>query len=52
MKLVDSNDVIVPIGQQGEICIRGWAVFKEYINDPELTEQAKSYKHNGWYHFG
>ncbi|XP_053397937.1 uncharacterized protein LOC123552450 isoform X2 [Mercenaria mercenaria] len=52
IKLVDSNNVIVPIGEQGEICIRGWTVFKEYLNDQQLTSQAKDLSKNGWYHYG
>ncbi|KAL4232985.1 hypothetical protein ACF0H5_007672 [Mactra antiquata] len=52
VKLVNDKDQVVPIGEQGEICVRGWAVFKGYYNDDNLTSQAKSLDKNGWYHYG
>jgi fatty-acyl-CoA synthase len=52
IKLVDSNNVVVPIGEQGELCVRGWTVFKQYLHDEELTTRAKDISKNGWYHYG
>jgi acyl-CoA synthetase (AMP-forming)/AMP-acid ligase II len=49
LKIVDENDEEVPIGQTGEICIKGPTVFKEYFNKPEATAEAIK---NGWFHTG
>ena len=49
MKVVDENDVEVPDGTEGEICIRGANVAIGYHKLPEL--QAQKFR-NGWYHSG
>jgi crotonobetaine/carnitine-CoA ligase len=55
VKLVDENDQEVPVGTQGEMCIRHSAatprkgVFSGYINDPAATEHAWR---GGWFHTG
>lgn len=49
MKVVDENDMEVPDGTEGEICIRGANVAIGYHNLPEL--QALRFR-NGWYHCG
>lgn len=49
MKVVDDNDVEVPDGGEGEICIRGANVAIGYHKLPEL--QAHRFR-NGWYHSG
>ena len=49
MKVVDENDVEVPDGTEGEICIRGANVAIGYHNLPELQEIRFR---NGWYHSG
>jgi len=35
IKLINEQGVIVPRGQEGEICIRGYLVMKEYWDEPE-----------------
>jgi fatty-acyl-CoA synthase len=40
----------VPIGEQGELCIRGYALMKGYDGDPEGT--AIVIKEDGWLHTG
>ncbi|MDE6018137.1 MAG: AMP-binding protein [Muribaculaceae bacterium] len=53
--LVDDNDDPVEDGVHGEIVVRlhpdkkPLGLFKEYLNDPELTEEAM---HDGLYHTG
>ncbi len=49
IKLVDQDDRVVPIGEQGEICTRGYSVMKGYWNDKERTEETII---NGWLHSG
>lgn len=49
MKVVDDNDVEVPNGTEGEICIRGANVAIGYHKLPEL--QTMKFR-NGWYHCG
>ena len=39
-----------PIGEQGELCIRGYALMKGYDGDPEET--AAVIKGDGWLHTG
>lgn len=49
MKVVDEDDVEVPDGTEGEICIRGGNVAVGYHNLPDL--QRVRFR-NGWYHSG
>lgn len=37
-------------GEQGEVCVRGYVVMKEYYKDPEAT--LKAVDENGWLHTG
>jgi fatty-acyl-CoA synthase len=49
IKIVDEGDHVVPIGEQGEICTRGYSVMKGYWNDPERTAETIV---DGWLHSG
>ncbi len=40
----------VPVGQQGEVCVRGYALMKGYDGDPEGTAQV--IRPDGWLHTG
>jgi len=40
MKLIDADGNTVPIGEKGEICIRGYSVMNEYWNDKKATEDT------------
>jgi long-chain acyl-CoA synthetase len=49
LKVVDENDNEVPVGEVGELCVRGPHVMKGYYNMPETTALAFR---NGWMHTG
>ncbi len=49
VKIVDSNNRVVPIGEQGEICTRGYSVMKGYWNDAAKTAETIV---DGWLHSG
>lgn len=52
VRLVDENDVDVPIGELGEFivrCDRPWGMNSGYYKMPEATAQAWR---NGWFHTG
>lgn len=49
-RLVDEDDHEVPIGQPGEIQIKGANVFQEYWNRPEATQKA--FTPDGWFKTG
>jgi fatty-acyl-CoA synthase len=49
VKIVDQNDRVVPIGEQGEICTRGYSVMRGYWNDEEKTAETII---DGWLHSG
>jgi long-chain acyl-CoA synthetase len=49
MKIFDENDRELPIGEVGEIVVRGENVMLGYHNLPEETAEAMR---NGWYHTG
>jgi fatty-acyl-CoA synthase len=40
----------LPVGQVGELCVRGYIVMKEYYKKPEET--AKVFDKDGWFHTG
>jgi long-chain acyl-CoA synthetase len=49
VRVVDADDVDVPIGEMGEIVIKGHNVMKGYYNRPTETADAMR---NGWFHTG
>lgn len=49
IRVVDDDDQVVPVGELGEIVVRGPKVSPGYWRDPELT--AVSHR-NGWFHTG
>lgn len=49
VKIVDKNDRVVLISEQGEICTRGYSVMKGYWDDPERTAETII---DGWLHSG
>jgi long-chain acyl-CoA synthetase len=46
LKIVDDNEAELPIGGEGEICVRGDCVMKGYYNLPEATRDA--FTRDGW----
>lgn len=49
VKIFDDHDREVPVGETGEVVIRGYNIMKGYYRRPEATEQAFK---NGWFHSG
>lgn len=49
MRVVDENDREVPVGEPGEIAIRGHNVMKGYHKRPDATAAAMR---GGWFHSG
>lgn len=48
-KCVDDDGIEVPLGQTGELWVRGAAVIKGYINRPDATAESIT---DGWLHTG
>ncbi|HPS79698.1 MAG TPA: AMP-binding protein, partial [Thermoanaerobaculaceae bacterium] len=49
-KLVDERGAVVPVGEVGELCLRGPHVCKGYWNNPDAT--AAALDADGWFHTG
>ena len=49
VKILDENDKEVPLGQAGEVAVRGWVVTDGYYKDTEATSLATR---NGWFYTG
>jgi len=50
VKVVGEDGGIVPRGEAGELCVRGYSVMKDYWADPERTTEAID--SGGWMHTG
>jgi fatty-acyl-CoA synthase len=50
VKIIDEKGAIVPVGQPGDICTRGYAVMEGYWGDEERT--AETVDAEGWLHSG
>jgi len=50
VKICSKDGNPVPVGVEGEMCIRGFAVMQGYWGDPEKT--AECIDKNGWFHTG
>jgi len=51
IKVVDPDTgKVVPVGEQGEFCYRGYQTMSEYFNMPQDTEEA--IEPDGWFHSG
>ena len=50
VKIVDQNNKIVPLGERGELCARGYLVMRGYWGDEEKT--ATVIDSDGWMHSG
>jgi len=50
VKLIDEDGLVVPKGQKGELCTRGYSVMLGYWDDDERT--AESIDRAGWMHTG
>ncbi len=49
VKIVDADGAIVPVGESGELCTRGYSVMRGYWNDDERTRESII---DGWMHSG
>jgi len=49
-KIIDANGAVVPLGEPGELCTRGYSVMLGYWGDPEKTAQVVDAE--GWMHTG
>jgi fatty-acyl-CoA synthase len=48
-KVVDESGRVLPIGQTGELCVRGYSVMQGYWGDPARTAEVVR---DGWMHTG
>jgi len=50
VRVVDDGGADVPVGEPGEVVVRGETVMREYLDDPEAT--AAAIDADGWLHTG
>ncbi|XP_069104910.1 medium-chain acyl-CoA ligase ACSF2, mitochondrial-like [Argopecten irradians] len=50
LKIVGKHGETLPVGEAGEVCVRGWASFLCYFNDPVTTTATKG--NSNWIHMG
>lgn len=50
VKIIDDTGHVVPLGQKGELCTRGYSVMRGYWGDSEKTSEAID--DAGWMHTG
>jgi len=49
VKVVDKDGAVVPVGEKGELCTRGYSVMQGYWGDEARTREAVQ---DGWMHTG
>jgi len=49
IEIMDPDNIILPAGQKGEVCIKGENTMTAYLNNPEATAQTLV---DGWLHTG
>ena len=50
MRIADDSGVAQPVGQPGEVLVRGYSVMRGYLDDPKET--ARAIDAEGWLHTG
>lgn len=50
IKIIDPDGAVVPVGEKGEICCRGYSVMQSYWDDEQRT--AETIDDEGWLHSG
>lgn len=50
IKIIDAEGAVLPVGEKGEICCRGYSVMQGYWDDAERS--AETIDDDGWLHSG